>query len=358
MNIKYLIVFLKGKNTHRMSENKPTYEQVEQELNEYKELLWQLSDEYKVNLGAAEKEVAELKEKYAKLENSLGTKTEVEKVAISPFISQLGLPACVLDENGQIIEYNNKFKFLIELLSFEIEDITNITYLLSKDSSEEPLRKYKEFQKNEEGLFQCIYKVKNTFQGVINILLRIYNFKENTNSLALFIELHKLEIEGLGIEKHQEIKNTPKKTETDASQLSEEEELLNIDITVFSEKYEVYTELQKLFGKKGKKKESLEPDELYKEVVGVFDMQATRKKIMEKLVSQYKTFSQKFNNEFPELTTNEEKHCMLIKAGLTYKEIAAMMDISINGVKIARNRLRKKLNIDKDIKTSDFIDSF
>jgi DNA-binding CsgD family transcriptional regulator len=49
---------------------------------------------------------------------------------------------------------------------------------------------------------------------------------------------------------------------------------------------------------------------------------------------------------------------MLIKAGLTYKEIAAMMDISINGVKIARNRLRKKLNIENDIKTSDFINSF
>ncbi|NJO87571.1 MAG: hypothetical protein HC831_00370 [Chloroflexia bacterium] len=50
-----------------MSENKPAYEQLEQELNEYKELLWQLSDEYKVNLGAAEKELAEIKEKYSKI---------------------------------------------------------------------------------------------------------------------------------------------------------------------------------------------------------------------------------------------------------------------------------------------------
>lgn len=53
-----------------MSENKPAYEQLEQELNEYKELLWQLSDEYKVNLGAAEKELAEIKEKYKQLESS------------------------------------------------------------------------------------------------------------------------------------------------------------------------------------------------------------------------------------------------------------------------------------------------
>jgi DNA-binding CsgD family transcriptional regulator len=46
----------------------------------------------------------------------------------------------------------------------------------------------------------------------------------------------------------------------------------------------------------------------------------------------------------------------LIKAGLTYKEIASIMGISINGVKIARNRLRKKFELENETKTSDFID--
>jgi hypothetical protein len=85
-----------------MSENKPSYEQIEQELNEYKELLWQLSDEYKVNLGAAEKEVADLKEKYKLLESSKEVvKVEEKTGSISPFISQLGLPACVLNKEGR-----------------------------------------------------------------------------------------------------------------------------------------------------------------------------------------------------------------------------------------------------------------
>jgi hypothetical protein len=207
-------------------------------------------------------------------------------------------------------------------------------------------------------LFQSIFRVKNAFQGIINILLRIYTFKENTDSLALFIELHKLEIEDLGIEKPRETENTQKTVEENINEPTEGEELLSLDVAVFSEKYEVYSELLKLFGKKGKNKMDIEPENLYKEIIGVFDMQSTRKKLLEKLGSQHKAFSQKFNDEFPELTTNEEKHCMLIKAGLTYKEIAAMMDISINGVKIARNRLRKKLNIENDIKTSDFINSF
>jgi hypothetical protein len=342
-----------------MSENKPSYEQIEQELNEYKELLWQLSDEYKVNLGAAEKEVADLKEKYKLLESSKEVvKVEEKTGSISPFISQLGLPACVLNKEGQIVEYNNKFKFLIELLSFEIEDVKDIVYLLKKDVGNKLAEKYSEFQQNDEGLFQSIFRVKNAFQGIINILLRIYTFKENTDSLALFIELHKLEIEDLGIEKPRETENTQKTVEENINEPTEGEELLNLDVAVFSEKYEVYSELLKLFGKKGKNKMDIEPENLYKEIIGVFDMQSTRKKLLEKLGSQHKAFSQKFNDEFPELTTNEEKHCMLIKAGLTYKEIAAMMDISINGVKIARNRLRKKLNIENDIKTSDFINSF
>ena len=42
-----------------MVESKPTYEEVESELNEYKELLWQLSDEYKENVTAAENKVEE-----------------------------------------------------------------------------------------------------------------------------------------------------------------------------------------------------------------------------------------------------------------------------------------------------------
>ncbi len=342
-----------------MSDNRPSYEQIEQELNEYKELLWQLSDEYKVNLGAAEKEVAELKEKFEQLESSKEiVKVEENTGSISPFISQLGLPACVLNKDGQIVEYNNKFKFLIELLSFEIEDVKDIVYLLRKDASNKLAEKFEEFQQNDEGLFQSIFRVKNAFQGIINILLRIYTFKENTDSLALFIELHKLEIEDLGIGNPKEIENTQKPVEEAVIEPTEEEELLSTDIAVFSEKYEVYSELLKLFGKKGKKNKDLDADSIYKEIIGVFDMQAARKKLLEKLNSQYKVFSQKFNTGYPELTTNEEKHCMLIKAGLTYKEIAAMMDISINGVKIARNRLRKKLNIENDIKTSDFINSF
>ena len=340
-----------------MEENKPSYDQIENELNEYKELLWQLSDEYKVNLGAAEKELAEFKEKFKQLESSKEVPEQEKEAVVSPLISQLGLPACILNNEGEIIEYNNKFKFLIELLSFEIENIENISYLLQRDTSTKLLEKYKNFKNNEEGLFQNIFKIKNAFQGIINILLRIYTLKESTNSLALFIELNKLEIEDLGIEK----KNIEvKKPDTVQKSIEIDDEIIGLktEIAIFAEKYEVYSELEKLFGKKGKKKPEMLPELIHKEFISLFDLTSSRKKILEKINQQYKNFTQTFYNKYPELTSNEEKHCMLIKAGLTYKEIAAIMDISINGVKIARNRLRKKLKLENDIKTSDFISSF
>ena len=101
-----------------MEETKATYEEVENELNEYKELLWQLSDEYKENVTAAEKKVEDEVNKRVLLEKKLITnKTEDG----NSYISSLGLPACILDKDGKIVKFNNKFKFLIELLFIVFE---------------------------------------------------------------------------------------------------------------------------------------------------------------------------------------------------------------------------------------------
>ena len=71
-----------------MENSKPTYEQLEQELNEYKDLLWQLSDEYRTNMGNIEKKLEEETKKTQALE------TNVSKIDDTPkpsFIFNLGL---------------------------------------------------------------------------------------------------------------------------------------------------------------------------------------------------------------------------------------------------------------------------
>jgi len=336
-----------------MENDKPSYQEIENELNEYKQLLWQLSDEYKLNLGRAEKELEEQIEKYKQLEKE---KSTAPNTGSEPsFISKLGLPACILHQDGTIASYNNKFKFLIELMSYEIEDLQNISFLLKKDTSNQLAEKYENYKAGENGIFQSIFKVKNSFQGIINILLRIYSTDETKESLAIFMEINNHEISELC--DGNQVKNNPENQSKEKNDTNSQEfNSLKTDILVFAEKYEVYSEMQKLFSEKKPKSDS--DKQVLKEINNVFDLESTRAKLLEKLGAQFKSFVQDFSRKYDDLTSNEEKHCMLIKAGLTYKEIAALMDISINGVKIARNRLRKKLDLENEIKTSDFIDQF
>lgn len=65
-----------------------------------------------------------------------------------------------------------------------------------------------------------------------------------------------------------------------------------------------------------------------------------------------------FNNllqKHPDLTVNEQRLCSLVKIGLKNREIAAIQDISIKGVEKSKERLKKKLGIDKEISLNDYI---
>jgi tetratricopeptide (TPR) repeat protein len=59
-------------------------------------------------------------------------------------------------------------------------------------------------------------------------------------------------------------------------------------------------------------------------------------------------FYNKLNELFPNLTPNELKLCAFLRLNMSTKDIAAITFLSVNSINIARHRLRKKLNIDKD----------
>ena len=67
------------------------------------------------------------------------------------------------------------------------------------------------------------------------------------------------------------------------------------------------------------------------------------------------TFIEGISNLHPDLTENEKKLLVLLRIGLSSKEIAPLLNISIKSVEINRYRLRKKLSIDKNIGLSDYI---
>ncbi len=60
---------------------------------------------------------------------------------------------------------------------------------------------------------------------------------------------------------------------------------------------------------------------------------------------------------FGNLTRNEKVLCAYLKMNLSSKEISSLLNITIRGVEVSRYRLRKKLEIDKDINLNDFMNN-
>jgi len=333
-----------------MSEENTKYEEIVQELEEYKKLLWQLSDEYKINVTAAEKKLEEEINKRQAIEYKLKRKLKTEEKTISTgknsdfsFISSLGLPACIIDNEGKIKKFNNKLKFLIEILFLEIEDITTIQKLVVNDKTQNLTNKINKYFSDNERLFQSLFKVENSFQNQINLVFRIYNY-DNENHIVFLLELNKHEIESLSKSKEKVI------LEKNEEQNNNKIDKFSIEISNFSEKYEIEADLLKNI------KDLKNPD-VKKVISKSFDLNTERKNIYNDIISNKTEFISKIEEKYPDLTSNEIKQCILIKEGLTYKEISAIMNISVSGVKIARNRLRKKLDLDNKTKTQDFIDS-
>ncbi|MFZ5940964.1 MAG: hypothetical protein ACOYXB_10370 [Bacteroidota bacterium] len=57
----------------------------------------------------------------------------------------------------------------------------------------------------------------------------------------------------------------------------------------------------------------------------------------------------------PELTPNELRLSAYLRMNISTKEIAPLMNISVRGVEISRYRLRKKLQLDRDVNLIDYI---
>ncbi|UXP32350.1 FGGY family carbohydrate kinase [Reichenbachiella agarivorans] len=67
-------------------------------------------------------------------------------------------------------------------------------------------------------------------------------------------------------------------------------------------------------------------------------------------------FFKKLKSDFPKLSVSEAKLCMLLKMKLSTKEIANQLNLSVRGVETRRYRLRKKLQINKELDLEEFLD--
>jgi len=78
------------------------------------------------------------------------------------------------------------------------------------------------------------------------------------------------------------------------------------------------------------------------------------RKLFEKV---HKGFFANLKKKMPDLTPAETRFLALTKLKLSSKEMAAMLGISPNAIRIYRHRLRKKLNLDKDDMIEELVES-
>src|SRR5690606_5056682 len=68
-----------------------------------------------------------------------------------------------------------------------------------------------------------------------------------------------------------------------------------------------------------------------------------------------KDFFKKIKSKHPELTSNDLKLCAYLRLNLSSKEIAPLLNISVKSVEIKRYRLRKKMDLPREVNLSDYI---
>lgn len=62
--------------------------------------------------------------------------------------------------------------------------------------------------------------------------------------------------------------------------------------------------------------------------------------------------------EKPALTVSDKKLCAYLKMDLSSKDIAPLLNMSYRSVEMSRYRLRKKLNLDREVNLTEFLQSF
>ncbi|GAB2763228.1 hypothetical protein GCM10010465_05350 [Actinomadura fibrosa] len=68
-----------------------------------------------------------------------------------------------------------------------------------------------------------------------------------------------------------------------------------------------------------------------------------------------KEFFDKIKARHPELTSNDLRLCAYLRLNLSSKEIAPLINISVKSVEIKRYRLRKKMNLPREVNLTDYI---
>ncbi|MCQ0113021.1 transcriptional regulator [Zhouia amylolytica] len=114
--------------------------------------------------------------------------------------------------------------------------------------------------------------------------------------------------------------------------------------------------IETLKATKGRQRKSL-MDELEQEIKNKVNFDSENKEFYERLDKLSDAFYRKLKSKFPELSKTDKRLCSLIRLKINSNEIARLQNITIASLNTSRYRLRKKLNLAKEVDLDDFIQS-
>jgi len=72
----------------------------------------------------------------------------------------------------------------------------------------------------------------------------------------------------------------------------------------------------------------------------------------------YENYLKRLSEKFPNLTISDKKLCAYLKMYLSSKDIAPLLNMSFRSVEMSRYRLSKKMELERDVNLSDFLQNF
>ena len=107
------------------------------------------------------------------------------------------------------------------------------------------------------------------------------------------------------------------------------------------------------------KEESTAPAKLYSSLANSIALHSNSEEDWQQFQLAFNSVHQSYINHlsqnYPELSTTELRHCALLKLGLSIKETASLFGINPASIKMARNRIKKKLQLSADDQLQQFL---
>ncbi len=77
--------------------------------------------------------------------------------------------------------------------------------------------------------------------------------------------------------------------------------------------------------------------------------------LKDRIESKYPGITSKINTLYPDLSINDIRHCLLVNLNMSIKESAQLLNVSTHAVKMARKRVKKKIDIPEDVSLKDHL---